>query len=354
MDFDRVAAEFLRALRGRRSQAAFCRRLGYKSNVSYTWESGRGFPTAAQAFAIARKMGVDLEAALQRFYVVPPPWLEHTDVATKPGVAALLRDLRGETTLVELARSSDKTRFAISRWLKAESEPRLNEFFQLVECLSLRLVDLIETLVDPESMPSIRERWQSMVVARRLAYDAPWTQAVLRALELEEYRRLARPPPGWIARRIGIDAAEERRCLELLDRAGQIRKSRDRWELVEAMALDVRKDPEAAARLRAFWGQVAAHRSEQGRRGTMYTVCGVSARDLGRLRELQKAYFNQVRTIIAQSQPVERVVLTMVQMLDLGEGEPPSPGPDAQPAPAGRSPRAGSGRAAPRASRTRG
>lgn len=342
MDFDRVAAEFLRALRGRRSQAAFCRRLGYKSNVAYTWEAGRGFPTAARAFEIARKMGVNLDAALRRFYVVAPPWLDQTDVATRAGVAALLRDLRGKTTLVELARSSDKTRFAISRWLKAEAEPRLNEFFQLVECSSLRLVDLIETLADPGAMPSIRERWQSMVVARRLAYDAPWTQAVLRALELEDYQRLAHPPPGWIARRIGIDAEEERRSLELLHRAGQIRKAGSSWQLVEAMALDVRKDPEAAARLRAFWGHVAAQRCEQGRRGTMYTLCGVSAADLERLRELQKAYFNQVRTIIAQSQPVERVVLTMVQMLDLGESDPPSPpaGARAVAAARGRAPRA--------------
>jgi hypothetical protein len=342
MDFDRVAAEFLRALRGRRSQAAFCRRLGYKSNVAYTWEAGRGFPTAARAFAVARQMGVDLEAALRRFYVVAPPWLEHTDVATRAGVAALLRDLRGKTTLVELARSSKKTRFSIARWLEAASEPRLNEFFQLVECSSLRLVDLIETLVDPTAMPSIRERWQSMVVARRLAYDAPWTQAVLRALELDDYRRLAHPPPGWIARRIGIDPEEERRSLELLHRAGQIRKAGAGWQLVEAMALDVRKDPEAAARLRAFWGHVAAQRCEQGHRGTMYTLCGVSAPDLERLRELQKAYFNQVRTIIAQSQPVERVVLTMVQMLDLAENEASSPSPAtrALPIATGRSPRA--------------
>lgn len=339
MDFDRVASEFLRALRGKRSQAAFCRRLGYKSNVAYTWESGRGFPTAAQALWVARKVGVDLEAALQRFYVVAPPWLEQTDVATAEGVAALLRDLRGKTTLVELARSSDKTRFAISRWLKAESEPRLNEFFQLVECSSLRLVDWIEALVDPEQMPSIRGRWQSMVVARRLAYDAPWTQAVLRALELEEYRRLSQPAPGWIARRIGIDIAEEQRSLELLARAGQIRKAGQRWELVEAMALDVRKDPEAAARLRGFWGHVAAARTEQGLRGTMYTLCGVSARDLERLRELQKAYFNQVRTIIAQSQPVERVVLSLVQMLDLGESESPGAAREAAPLPPGRAPR---------------
>jgi len=306
-------------LRGKRSQTAFCRRLGYKSNVAYLWESGRGFPTAAKALQAARQVGIDVDAGVRRFYVMPPPWLDQVDIATGRGVAQLLSDLRGKTSIVDLARYSGKTRFAVSRWLKGEAEPRLNEFFQLVESASLRLVDLIETLVDPERLPSIRERWQSMSVARRLAYDAPWTQAVLRALELSEYQSLRRPPRGWIARRVGISVAEEQRCLELLHQAGQIQPEGRAWRPVEVMAVDVRRDPEAAARLRGWWNRVAAERSEAGSRGTMYSVCGVSAADLERLRDLQKAYFNEVRAIIAQSQPVERVVLSMTQMVDLGE-----------------------------------
>jgi transcriptional regulator with XRE-family HTH domain len=319
MDYDRVAAQFLRALRGKRSQAAFCRRFGYRSNVAHTWESQRGFPTAARVFQIARQLGVDVDAALRRFYGLAPPWIHEVDIASRQGVARLLTDLAGKTSMVELARYTGKTRFAISRWLKGEAEPRLNDFFQLVECSSMRLVDLIETLVDPQSIPCIRDRWHSMSVARRLAYDAPWTPAVLRALELKAYQELSDPPTAWLARRIGLATDEVQRCLDLLHEAGQIRKEGNKWHLVDVMSLDVRKDQEAAARLRAWWARVAAERCEQRRRGTMYTLCGVSAADLERLREVQKAYFNEMRAIISQSQPVERVALVMAQVLDLGE-----------------------------------
>ena len=51
----------------------------------------------------------------------------------------------------------------------------------------------------------------------------------------------------------------------------------------------------------------------------MFNLFGVSNADFARLRELQKAYFNEVRTIVAPSQPVERVALVTVQLLDLGE-----------------------------------
>src|SRR5690606_35014435 len=120
--------------------------------------------------------GIDLDEALGRFYTAPPAWLGRIDVATPDGVAQLLSDLKGHTSIVDLARYSGKSRFAIARWLKAETEPKLPDFFELVESSSLRLVDFLETLVDPRDMPTLRPRWEAMQVARNMAYEAPWTQ----------------------------------------------------------------------------------------------------------------------------------------------------------------------------------
>lgn len=320
MDFEQISAEFVRALRGRRSQPAFCRRLGYKSNVAYTWESKRGFPTAARALWAAEQVGISVRDAYREFYRLTPDWMNEADPATPEGVARFLRDLKGGTSIVDLASYSGKSRFAISRWIKGETEPKLPEFFQLVECSSLRLVDLLEQLVDPRSMPSVRKRWETIDVARRVAYEAPWTQAVLRAIELKAYEELPRHEAGWIARRIGIDEEKEKECLELLKSTGQIRWDEDHWVSGEMLTLDTRKNPEAAIAMRMWWGKVALERFATGQRGMMYNVFNVSEADLGRLRELQKAYFNELRTIIAQSKPVERVALATVQLLDLGEG----------------------------------
>jgi transcriptional regulator with XRE-family HTH domain len=121
MSFETIAAELLRALRGRRSQTAFSRRLGYKSNVVYRWESGRSWPTAAAALRAAQKTGVALHAGLCEFYRRPPHWLRHTDPASPEGVATLLRDLRGSLPIGELARRAGRSRFAVSRWLKGEA-----------------------------------------------------------------------------------------------------------------------------------------------------------------------------------------------------------------------------------------
>lgn len=319
MDFEQISTEFVRSLRGKRSQPAFSRRLGYKSNVAYTWESGRGFPTAARALQAAERVGIDVLEAYRQFYRRPPSWLTELDPKSPQGIAAFLDDLRGNTSIVDLAEYSGKSRFAISRWLKGTTEPKLPEFFLMIECASLRLVDFIESLVDPRSLPSVSERWQALEVARRVAYDSPWTQGVLRALELDEYQQLARHEPGWIAQRIGIDQATEERCLQLLEQTGQIRFRGCRWASGDVLTVDTRKDPRAALRAKTWWGQEALRRVEQGQRGMVYNLFGVSARDLERLRQLQKAYFNELRTIVSQSEPVERVALATVALVDLGD-----------------------------------
>jgi transcriptional regulator with XRE-family HTH domain len=323
MDFDALSAELLRALRGKRSQRALCRRLGAKSNVVHQWERGHSFPTAARALDLAGRVGVDVRQALREFYRTPPRWLDEEDPASPEGVAAFLDDLRGNTSVVELARYSGLSRFAVARVLSGAAEPRLPDFLRLIEAASLRVLDFIEQLVDPRLLASAREPWQRLSAARRLAYDEPWSQAVLRALELSSYRNLPRHQPGWIAERIGITPEEEATCLKQLAESGQIAWQDERWKIENVMALDTRRDPDAARRLRAWWLRRGAARIEAGQRGLMYNLFGVSAADLERLRELQKAYLSEMRAIVARSEPVEHVVLAADLLLDLHDAQKP-------------------------------
>ena len=104
-DFEQIARELIRALRGKRSQAHLSRRLGYRSNVVFDWEAGRRFPTAATLFRVARRTGVSLPTALERFLRPAPAWLQSANPATPEGVRQLLVELRGKATVLELARS---------------------------------------------------------------------------------------------------------------------------------------------------------------------------------------------------------------------------------------------------------
>ncbi len=313
-----LASEFLRALRGSRSQRAFSRRLGYRTNVAYAWESGRSYPTAAETLRAAERVGIAPTQALLRFYKSKPAWLDSVDPTSPTAVAHLLDDLRGRTSLVELARLAERSRFSIARWLTGRAEPRLPDFLRLIECASLRLLDWLAAFVDPGLLASVKKPWAELEATRRSAYDFPWTVAVLRALELSDYRALPRHRRGWIAERIGITLDEEQQSLRLLSDSGQIHLVSGRWAVRQILAVDTRRDAEAEFALKRFFNSVAIGRLEQGGPGMFsYNVFSVSEADLGRIMDLYRGYFRQLRSIVAQSEPSERVAMVSLQLLPL-------------------------------------
>lgn len=317
----------MRALRGDRSQEAFGRRLRCGANTIYTWECGRNYPTAARMLAAAKRSGVDVEAALVRFYGRRPAWLGAKgkkgarDPCTAESVRLLLDDLRGSTTALELAERVGRSRHAVGRWIKGEAEPRLPDFLRLLEATSLRLLDFIACLVDPSALPSIASAYHNLEATRRAAYDAPWSQAFLRGLELADYRALPTHRPGWLAKRLQLSPQLEYECLALLERAGQIRRdAAGRYEPTQVTTVDTRRDPAAAQRLRVFWRETGNERLRSAPADTSlsgYNLFGISRADLARLFDLQRAYFREMRAIVAASEPAEEIVLANMHLVQL-------------------------------------
>ncbi len=326
MDYELAASELVRALRGRRSQTAFSKRLGYRSNVVSAWEAGRAFPTASDFFRLLERSGRRLSEALAGFQRLPADALAH-DLTTARGVAAFLDDLRGRTAIVDLARSAERSRFAVARWLKGEAEPRLPDFLRMVESASLRLLDFLACFVDPVTLPSLSSAWRNLENARRAAFEMPWSHAVLRVVELAEYQKLRRHRPGFIAERLRISRDEEQRCLDLLLETGQLRREGPRLRLGATLTVDTRGDRQRSQRLKAFWTNVALERLQGGTDGTFsYNLFSVSREDLTKIQELFRSYFRELRRIVAASEPAECIVLSNVHLFELGRDRPALPG----------------------------
>lgn len=321
MDYESLAKELIRALRGRRSQTAFSRRLGFRTNVLYTWETGRRWPTAATFLLAARRAGVDVADAVGRFFPSRPAWLSRTDPASPEGVASLLTELRAMSPIVDVARRAGRSRYAVARWLSGAAEPRLPDFLRMVEACSLRLLDFVALFADPASLPAASAAWRTLEAQRRAVYEEPLLPAILLALELPAYRALPRHEPGWLARRLGFPVEDEARCLQRLAEAGQIRKVRGRWTVAPIRTVDTRPDPEAEHRLKRFWAGVGLERLSRKAEGRFsFNVFTISSADLARLSELHVSYFQSMRALIAESRPPERVVVVNLQLFPLDVG----------------------------------
>ncbi len=318
MDFERLAMELVRATRGHRSQVAWSRRLGYRSNVAASWEHGRRWPTAAEAFRACARGGVDVRSAWERFFAnVPPEWLDRLDPTTARGVAALLDEVRANTSIVDLSERTGLSRYSISRWLSGRTEPRLPDFLRLFEVASTRLLDLLAELVEMESLPSVMKLWQRIEARRNGAATHPWTQAILRALELAPYLALPAHEPGWIARHLGISDEEEARCLGFLKETDQVRWTGTRYE-ARTLAVDVRSRPTISRALKGHWTREGVARIEAGAPGQFSYLCfSVSRDDMERIREHHLRYFNTIRSIISESSPNEVVCVANIQLFAL-------------------------------------
>ena len=344
IDPEKLAVELVRALRGQRSQTAFSKRLGYRSNVVGAWESRRAWPTAARFFQIVERSGRKLQG-LASFYRLPPDQDVAACLKTPAGVAAFLDDLRGSTSTVDLARAAERSRFAVARWLKGEAEPRLPDFLRLIEVASLRLLDFLSCFMDPSKLPSVASAWQRLETARRAAHEMPWSHAVLRAIELEDYRALRRHRPGFIAELLQISREEEERCVQLLLTTGQLVQKGGRLLPGASLTVDTRGDAARSRQTKAWWTRVGLERLDAGAQGTFsYNLFSISRADYERIRELYRAFFREARRIIAASEPAQCVALMNVQLFELGQA-PAAP----EPAQRARAPGAtrGQARAAP-------
>jgi transcriptional regulator with XRE-family HTH domain len=324
VDPEALAADFLRAMRGRRSQRALSRRLGYQTNIAYRWESGRCWPTARKTLEALELLGFAPLAKLREFYAREPSWLRTHARPSVLLVSELLRDLCGQASLVSLAERSGFSRFQLARWLSGAAEPRLPELLRLIEVTSLRVIEFVALFFDPARLPSIAARARRQAALREAAFAAPWSHAVLRALELDAYRKLPGHRKGWLAQQLGIAPEEERRALALLARAGQVRWDGHHYRVVQLTSIDTRQEPSRSRELKAFWIEQARARLLAEQPGFFsYNLFSVSERDFTRIAELHSRFYRELRAIVAGSEPNERVGLFCTQLLSLE----PTPGP---------------------------
>ena len=307
------AQQFLRALRGRRSQRAFAKRLGYRGNPMTDWEHGRRYPTAHEAMRAAACAKIDVSAAFARFAPAAMLGRDRDGFA----LGEWLRTVSAPASIGELAARAGLSRFAVGRWLSGQRRPRLPDFFRLVDAATGRLPDLVAELVPIARVAALAERYAVAQAARRLAFDEPWSEAVLRVLETPDYARLRSHHPGFVARRLGISFADETRLLALLEASQVIARQGDRLSNIRPFTVDTRGGRQALYAIKQHWARVAAERAGDPREGDVfaYNVLSASKHDLARIADLLHSTFREIRMIVAASEPADSVALVSLQLV---------------------------------------
>jgi DNA-binding phage protein len=312
-----VARQFLKAIRGKRSQLAFSRRLGFRSNVCAKWEGGSRMPSAAQALRACLRAGIDVGAAAQRFRRATGVLLSSVD---DKSVAAWLVASRGEVPLAKIAAETQLSRFRIARFLSGETRPRLPEFFKLVQALTGRLSEFVALLVDIERVPALHAEHEKLAATRNAMYAHPWTSAVIALLDTAEFKTRAHGARE-ISHVLGINEAVAEDTLQALLKAGVLRRLRTGYKLEAAQVTFVPPRSEEAQTLRKHWASVSASRLEKPAADDLYSyaVFSLSRADYAKLRKLQGDYYQRVRALISESTPSEVTALISLHLVRWGD-----------------------------------
>jgi hypothetical protein len=319
MDHETLAVELVQALRGKRSCAELSRRIGYRSNVVQRWESRHSFPTASRFLAAQRRVRPARGSWLEGFFRSPPDWAACADPTAPQTVAAFLRHLKGKTPVSHIAELAGRNRFTVARWFSGATEPKLPEFLQAVDLCSRRLFDLVAALEDPRRVPSVREGWARLELAREAAYTQPWSHAVLRALELNGMPRGCKRQVHWIARQLTLSVPVVREALRTLEATAQVELNARGYRTREVISVDTSRDPERAHALKVAWTRTALERLAAKTPGTFgYSLFAISKQDLARLQALQSQYVRAMQQIVASSKANDCVGLYCAQLFELG------------------------------------
>jgi len=310
---EREASAFLAALRGRRSQRQWARRLGYRGNPITDWERGARFPTAQETLRAAALAGVDVEVSFRRFM----PGLPITREGAAFDLASWLSALRGRSSLVEIGARSGLSRFSVARFLSGRARPRLPDFFRLVDAMTGRLPEWVAAFVPIELVPSLTGRFRAADAARRIAFEVPWSEAVLRVLETQTYRKQRRHVRGSVAACLDMSEAEEAECLSRLTEAAIVECRAGRYSVRRGNTVDTQGGQQSLLNLKRHWATVAAARLEAPHEEDFfaYNVMSLSRADLDRAREILRGAFREIRSLVAASHPEEVAALVNLQLV---------------------------------------
>lgn len=313
-DANLAGRQLLRALRGPRSQVAFSRRLRYRTNVAADWEQGRRAPTAEELLRAAAVVGIDVPAAFHAFHA---PTAQLIDGGSAEGLAAWLDAHRGQATLESVAGRVGASRHAVGRWLSGRARPRVPDFLALVDALTGRVQDLVAALVDIEAVPLLAARVERARQTRRVGVEEPWALPVLLAVETQGYQALDRHDDAWLATFLGLSEARVQRCLARLLDAGMLRRDGERLVPGDPLTIDTAAHPELGRALKRHWQLVGMDRISAPRPGDVLgsNLFSLSVAELERIRQLQRAFYREVRTIVAASDSSEAVALLNTQLI---------------------------------------
>jgi transcriptional regulator with XRE-family HTH domain len=316
MDIEAVRSQLLKSLRGDRSQNYLSRKLGYRFNQVYRWETGHTkipWPSFVRLCQICK---IDLGATLKNTlgFVEKP---ERCDL--------LVKNITAPASQSYMSKKVGVSRFVLSHWISGRTTPSLDDILRLVDKVTFALVEFVGGIAKIDTIPALRKDFEKREARKRILVRYPFLEAALACLELVDYQRLKKHQEGFISDRIGISLEEEKKLLSELKQVGTLLFKEGRFVFNESALenFDIRGDFQAVKGIKKYYIERATNKllkaSENSRKDLfIYYTFSVDEKAAAQINKEAVEFLKRVIEISEQrpKEPTQVRVLNM-HFLDL-------------------------------------
>lgn len=214
LDYDILAAEIVRALRGALSQREFSKKLKFSFNQVGKWESQATAVRWSDFIFICKQTGIDIEKHLRNSFF----WNLEDDFSAPQFLRTLL-SFFGTIQRVDDVPVLKKNAANIKKWLRGETEPRFSEVLQFIDQTPLVLSSWLGEFLDLTKIDALKNRRKADHQATELLNLDPTCPLVLAALGTNDYVKSLSHSSKIISQMVGLPLRQiDDAILELLGR----------------------------------------------------------------------------------------------------------------------------------------
>lgn len=200
LDYDLLAQQLIRAMRGDKSQEWLNKRLATNSNVIHRWEKGHSKASWEDFVSLCQVLKIDLQKQMLSYFRYQES-LEDT--------VSILSHLFSNKKLNDIAETSGIKISKLRRLMSAQTSLSLNDFLQVIFSFDdMESMAFVFDISVNASIPLLDELNSKRLNITRLYFDNPNIGLLLICLELPGYRKLSFHQDSFLAKASGLSIKE--------------------------------------------------------------------------------------------------------------------------------------------------
>lgn len=212
LNYDQLASEIVRYLRGNLNQRDLSKKLGFTFNQVGKWESLVTQIKWDDFLELAAVLNIPIEKYFRDYFF----WSNDKEFSPHVSFRALLQYLN-----IGLP-DWQRPKALVDKWVAGTSTPDFSEILKMMNSKPLILIGFLSRFLDCSKLETLQSDYKVTMQRLEAILNSPVSAIVNSALHLESYKKLDSHDEDFLAKESGCSRKEVRDSLALLCRTGVV------------------------------------------------------------------------------------------------------------------------------------